>query len=513
METLAHKVEALQAELRRLKQIAPHGLLDNLETGMDDLAASTMLDSRERLRAFADALPDLAFILDEDGRYIDIITDRHHLLYQEASQLTGQLMRDVLPTDIAAGALAVVHKTLETQQSQVMEYEMTVPAGQLWFEGRTAPMQTTADGKRLVVWVARDVTERKRAEDRFSRAFHGSPAGTFITRETDAIVVEVNQSFLDLAGYPREAIIGLRYADLPLWSKTLTGDPHKPQRNQEFEICTQAGDRCTILVSTVPIHFDGEPCFLTQVYDITEKKLSQQQAMALELEQQQSAYLREFINNISHHFSNPLSVINTTLYLLNNVLNSESEVKYIRTLEKQATILSVLVSKLTTISHLDDRSQFMFVRVRINLLIYRMAAKRWKHVTEHGLQLELDINQDVPLVRADPNLLENAMGEIIDNAVYHTAPPGTITVKLYAEPDAIIIRISDTGEGIAPHHLPHIFERFYRADAARTDVIRPGLGLSIAKSIIEAHRGQITAASPPGEGAVFTISLPIEPML
>ncbi|MBD3276398.1 MAG: PAS domain-containing protein [Candidatus Marinimicrobia bacterium] len=117
------------------------------------------------LSALVKALPDLVFILNEDGRYVEILSDDETRLFKEAEQLKGQLMIDVLPSPVADDALAAVQDTLKTGNSNSVEYELDVPAGKLWFEGLTAPFQKKdADGKNLVLWVARDITDRKQAE-------------------------------------------------------------------------------------------------------------------------------------------------------------------------------------------------------------------------------------------------------------------------------------------------------------------------------------------------------------
>ncbi|MGA1414820.1 MAG: sensor histidine kinase, partial [Candidatus Kapaibacteriota bacterium] len=99
---------------------------------------------------------------------------------------------------------------------------------------------------------------------------------------------------------------------------------------------------------------------------------------------------------------------------------------------------------------------------------------------------------------------------IVDNAIKYTPSGGDILIRLVKEGDRAILRVSDTGVGIAKEHLPHIFDRFFRADQARSqDIQGNGLGLSIVKWIIEAHEGTIRAESTPGKGTMITIVLPI----
>ncbi len=117
-----------------------------------------------QLRAFASVLPDLALILDADGRYIDILNPTSHLLYKAATDVKGRLLHEVFPKRLADTYLAAIHKTLETAEPQILEYELDVIAGPRWFEARIAPMPASTADKRQVLWLARDVTERKVAE-------------------------------------------------------------------------------------------------------------------------------------------------------------------------------------------------------------------------------------------------------------------------------------------------------------------------------------------------------------
>lgn len=128
-------------------------------------AEAALRESEARLLAFAHALPDVAFILDEDGYYVEILgrPEKSDLLYSQARELQGRRLHDVLPRESADAFLATIRETIQTQQPQVLEYELDVPAGHRYFEGRTAPLPL--DGvRRMVVWLALDITARKSAE-------------------------------------------------------------------------------------------------------------------------------------------------------------------------------------------------------------------------------------------------------------------------------------------------------------------------------------------------------------
>ena len=129
-----------------------------------------------------------------------------------------------------------------------------------------------------------------------------------------------------------------------------------------------------------------------------------------------------------------------------------------------------------------------------------MAAARQLHL-EHDLQ-------EVK-VFGDPDRLSQVVVNLLTNAVHYNQDGGRIRISTHAEPDAAILTVANTGPGIAAADLPHLFERFYRADKSRGGVDgRSGLGLAICKAIVDAHNGSITAASNPNDQTTFTVRLP-----
>jgi two-component system sensor histidine kinase BaeS len=123
--------------------------------------------------------------------------------------------------------------------------------------------------------------------------------------------------------------------------------------------------------------------------------------------------------------------------------------------------------------------------------------------------LRAEIAPDLPAVELDPDRMQQTIGILISNALRFTPPQGAITVAAKTDQASMTIEVADTGSGIAPEDLPHVFDRFYRADKSRTrESGGSGLGLAIAKSLVEAHGGSIAARSEAGHGTTLQISLP-----
>ncbi|MGD2078774.1 MAG: ATP-binding protein, partial [Chloroflexota bacterium] len=122
----------------------------------------------------------------------------------------------------------------------------------------------------------------------------------------------------------------------------------------------------------------------------------------------------------------------------------------------------------------------------------------------------VEAQEDLPLIDADPDRINQVLNNLVSNALRHTRDGGRIDLSAEAKKGVVLLRIRDNGAGIKPEDMPHIFERFYRGDKARqqNENGESGLGLAIAKSIVEAHGGEISVASVSGQGSTFTVALP-----
>jgi signal transduction histidine kinase len=127
-----------------------------------------------------------------------------------------------------------------------------------------------------------------------------------------------------------------------------------------------------------------------------------------------------------------------------------------------------------------------------------------------GVRLVTDVASGLPELPVDPERMGQVLANLLDNALRHTPAGGTVTISATRGAGGVAISVADTGEGIPAEHLAHIFERFYRVDAARDRAHGgSGIGLAIARALVEAHGGQLTATSPgPGQGSTFRVLLP-----
>ena len=142
-------------------------------------------------------------------------------------------------------------------------------------------------------------------------------------------------------------------------------------------------------------------------------------------------------------------------------------------------------------------------------LVEAAAAAAGDRAAERGVTLQTSVTPGLPALTVDPDRIGQVLSNLLDNALRHTPPGGQVRICATSGDGAVTLEVADTGGGIPADHLRHVFERFYRVDAARDRIHGgSGIGLTIAKALVEAHGGTITVASSPGTGTTFTVTLP-----
>jgi PAS domain S-box-containing protein len=243
--------------------------------------------------------------------------------------------------------------------------------------------------------------------------------------------------------------------------------------------------------------------------DITERKRAQKQELQLALEREKVAMLSGFIRDASHEFRTPLAVISAGLDLAEHLsARGENIGGQVHVLQEQVTYLSGLVNALLTMSHLDTVWTFNPDLRDLNAVVNGAVDRVQADADAKHQTLKIDLADELPPVGMDAEVLRQALVNILQNAVIYTPEGGTIKVRTFRRDEYAVAEVRDTGVGIDPASLPLIFERFYRADPARTGR-HAGMGLAIAKRIIEAHSGQIEVESFPGSGSMFRVVLPL----
>lgn len=220
---------------------------------------------------------------------------------------------------------------------------------------------------------------------------------------------------------------------------------------------------------------------------------------------------RDFISNVSHELRTPLASLKALAETLQEGALDDPPAarRFILRMETEIDNLTQLVNELLELSRIESgKVPLSFHRVQPCDLLKPATERMALQAERAGLELALDCQPELPAVFADPDRITQVLINLIHNAVKFTPPAGKITVSAYQDGDHIVFYVRDTGVGIARKDLGRIFERFYKADRARTGG-GTGLGLSIARHMIESHGGYIWAESEEQVGSTFNFTLPI----
>jgi two-component system OmpR family sensor kinase len=231
--------------------------------------------------------------------------------------------------------------------------------------------------------------------------------------------------------------------------------------------------------------------------------------------QRADATRRELIANVSHDLRTPLATLQgyiETLLLKEDSLGPEERRSYLQTAIKHCERLSKLVSELLELAKLDS-SDIRVEREPFNLseLAHDVVQKFQLKAAEKQIALSTKIEEDPPFVNADIGLIERVLENLIENAIQNTPRGGTISLVLTPQNEDVTIQVNDTGCGIPPEELAHIFDRFYQLDKSRkSGQDHSGLGLAITHKILKMHDRSINVASALGSGTTFSFQLPVQ---
>ncbi|MDO5068232.1 MAG: ATP-binding protein [Propionibacteriaceae bacterium] len=217
---------------------------------------------------------------------------------------------------------------------------------------------------------------------------------------------------------------------------------------------------------------------------------------------------RQLVADIAHELGNPLVTIGGGLEAIQDGIYQPSP-EVLASLAEEAAHLQRLVTELRELA-LADTGNLPITRAEVDLTELATATVNTQALVATAAGIELGVVADGPHpVIADETRLRQVLANLLGNAIHHTPAGGRVEVRIARLPGRVRLEVADTGEGIAPEHLPHVFERFWRADPSRhRDKGRTGLGLAISDTLVRAQGGTISVASTLGQGTTFTIDLP-----
>lgn len=221
---------------------------------------------------------------------------------------------------------------------------------------------------------------------------------------------------------------------------------------------------------------------------------------------------RRFVADASHELRTPVAVIHsiTDLALLQE-LSPPEYTMLLENINTEAERLGYLISDLLALARADEgKATFEQESLRLDELVKAVAANAELLAAERGVLLTVQADKPITILGDEARLIQMVMN-LLDNAIIYTNAGGHVRLTAAHNETMAYVIVQDTGIGIAPEHLPHIFERFYRVDPARAraEGNSSGLGLALVKWVVEAHHGSILVKSQPGQGSSFTVTLPL----
>jgi signal transduction histidine kinase len=231
--------------------------------------------------------------------------------------------------------------------------------------------------------------------------------------------------------------------------------------------------------------------------------------MAENLEQTETLR-RQLIGDVSHELRTPLTTIKGSMEaLIDGVLPPEPET--FEQIYQEADRLQRLVDDLQELSRVEAGAfQLDLQPLQVSDLLTTTRERLGRQYDEKGVRLVIDLPPDLPEIQADADRLSQVLTNLVGNALQYTPSGGQVNVSAQRQGGEVLIRVQDSGIGISPENLAHVFDRFYRADRSRARISGgSGIGLTIARYLVEAHGGRIWAESAgEGQGSIFSIALP-----
>jgi signal transduction histidine kinase len=261
-----------------------------------------------------------------------------------------------------------------------------------------------------------------------------------------------------------------------------------------------AGD----LTARVPIATERELAELGSAFNTMAKRLEMAFRRQRELEEARQG----LIAAVSHDLRTPLSSLRVMVEAINDGVTSDPATvqRYIKAMERETVRLGRLIDDLFEMARLDAGQVQLHLRPNpISNIIQEALESLGAQAARQGVALRASPNPMIAPVR-----IQRVLYNLIQNAIRHTPADGTVFVEVFDRGPEVQVSVRDTGEGIPPVDLPHVFDRFYRGDKARSrdSAAGAGLGLSIARRLVETHGGRIWVAQPPEGGSIFSFTLP-----
>ena len=425
----------------------------------------------------------------------------------EVDDMVGSVVASIIVALLITIILVIISgwlvaRILTRPIREVTEASRRISSGELNQRINTGAMDETGDLARsfntMSVQLAEMVNHMNEDRARLSGILDNIADGVIMT-DIEGNIIIANEAIRTIFRVNNKTLIG----------KPLIEKLHDHEIGELLNTCLETGNQQAIQFESnhykryinaiaVPVIRDRTVGALLLFQDLTE--LRNLQTMR-----------RELIGNMSHDFRTPLAGIKAMVETLSDGAIDDTNVAmdFLARIESEVDRLTQMVSELTELSRIETGSSELNLKMADIRFLINDAINRIKSQAERkNIQIVVESKTEIPDINVDRERILQVLINLLHNAVKFTGQNGRIAIYYGCENDEVRVDIVDNGIGIAENDLPHVFERFYMADRSRTGG-GTGMGLAIAKHVIEAHHGKITAQSTAGKGSTFSIFFPV----
>jgi PAS domain S-box-containing protein len=498
-------------------------------------AEEALKRSEQRYRALTTASSDVAYKMSADWSVLYPL-DGRSLIASNSQPIRDWLTRNI-PADEHARIRAAIAKAIAGKSLFEFEHRVTRPDGSTgWTFSRAVPI--VDESGEVIEWfgAAADITDRKRAEEalreseaRFRQMADSMAHMIWVTRP-DGFHEWYNRRWYEFTGVPDRTTDGAAWNGMfhpddqerawTTWRHSLaTGEAYEI----EYRLRHHSGEYRWVLGRALPIRNDagditrwfGTCTDIHAMRQLTEEReylLQSEQAARVEAERA-SRMKEEFLATLSHEIRTPLNaILGWAMMLRSGRLGPESAAEGIEVIERNARAQAQIIEDLLDMSRIiSGKLRLDVQRSDLAKVIEAAAETVAPAAAAKDIRVQLVLDPRTGPVSGDPGRLQQVFWNLLSNAIKFTPKGGRVQVLLERVSSHLDVSIVDTGDGIDPAFLPHVFDRFRQADATTTRLHGGlGLGLAIVKQLVELHGGTVRAKSPgQGQGATFIVSLPL----
>ncbi len=335
---------------------------------------------------------------------------------------------------------------------------------------------------------------------------------TLLEKNADALVVVDGNNMVQFINPATESLYGQS-------AEQLLGRPSRfpiaQVQEKEVEIAGPEGRRIIAEMRVIETTWKGKKAWLALLRDITVRKQAEDALKKANEELKRLDQMKsDFVSKVSHELRTPLTSIKNAVHLLASGKSgpiNENQERFLLMAVRNIDRLAEMVNDILDLSKIEaGRMQYHFAELDLSPVIKHLIATFQSQAEAKSLKLEMDCPETLPTVHADQSRIEQVLCNLLSNAIKSTPAGGRVVLSALGVHETVGISVTDTGCGIAPEEHKQIFERFYQTENSLTHFSKgTGLGLTIAKELIEAHNGKISVESELGKGSRFSFWLPV----